>query len=101
MFFGSPSVCDWGGLVCGFSTDGLIGSSKDCAFGFLIPSSLKLGSKYLLPTQTNNSSIPIAVQADVSLNIAPISSANFLAFSSGTVSSSNKSLLFAANPITI
>jgi len=35
------------------------------------------------------------------LNIAPISLANFLAFSSGTASLSNKSHLFAANPITI
>ena len=49
----------------------------------------------------NNSSIPEAVQADVSLNTAPISDAYFLASASGTSSLSNKSLLFAANPITI
>jgi hypothetical protein len=41
------------------------------------------------------------VQADVSSKIAPISLAKLLAFSSGTFSCSNKSLLFAANPITI
>jgi hypothetical protein len=41
------------------------------------------------------------VQADVSLKIAPIFSANCLAVSSDTSSLSYKSLLFAANPITI
>jgi len=49
----------------------------------------------------NNSSIPAEVQAEVSLKIAPISPAYFLACSSDTCSLSNKSLLFAANPITI
>ena len=36
-------------------------------------SSLKLGSKNLHPIVLNNSSIPAAVQADVSLKTAPIS----------------------------
>ena len=49
----------------------------------------------------NNSSIPVAVQAEVSLKTAPISDAYFLALASGTCSLSNKSLLLAANPITI
>ena len=40
------------------------------------------------------------MQAEVSLKIAPISCAYFLASASGTCSLSNKSLLFAANPIT-
>jgi len=62
---------------------------------------LKFGSKYLLPTLANNSSTPTEVQADVSLKIAPIFSANCLAVSSDTSSLSYKSLLFAANPITI
>ena len=46
-------------------------------------------------------SSPAAVQAEVSLKTAPISWAYFLASASGTCSLSNKSLLFAANPITI
>ena len=43
----------------------------------------------------------MAVQAEVSLKTAPISAAYFLASASGTCSLSNKSLLLAANPITI
>jgi len=49
----------------------------------------------------NISSIPVPAHAEVSLKIAPISCAYFLASSSDTCSLSNKSLLFAANPITI
>ncbi len=45
--------------------------------------------------------MPAAVNAEVSLKIAPISCANFLAFSSGTASLSYKSLLLAAIAITI
>jgi hypothetical protein len=41
------------------------------------------------------------VHAEVSLNIAPISSANFLTLSSETASFSNKSLLLAAIAITM
>jgi len=55
----------------------------------------------LHPILLNNSSIPAAVQAEVSLKTAPISWAYFLASASGTCSLSNKSLLFAANPMTI
>ena len=49
----------------------------------------------------NNSSIPEAVHAEVNLKTAPISFAYSLASASDTCSLSNKSLLFAANPITI
>ena len=76
-------------------------SSTTCVTGFLFASSLKLGSRNLQPRLTNNTSIPAEVLADVSLKIAPISSANFLALSSGIFSLANKSLLFAAKPITI
>ena len=58
-------------------------------------------SRYFFPSVVNNSSIPSDFNADVNLNAAPISSAYFLAFSSGTASESNKSDLFAAIPITI
>ena len=56
--------------------------------------------KNLHPILVNNSSIPSPLQAEVSLNIAPISFAKCLASHSGTLSSSNKSLLFPAIPIT-
>ena len=65
------------------------------ATGFF-SSSTKFGSRYLLPIALKRSSIPAAVYADVSLNMAPISYANPLASASGTCSFSNKSDLFAA-----
>ena len=49
----------------------------------------------------NNSLIPIPVKAEVTLKIAPTSSAYFFASFSSTFSSSNKSFLFATKAITI
>ena len=49
----------------------------------------------------NISSIPVPELAEVSLKTAPISFAYSLASASDTCSLSNKSLLLAANPITI